>query len=200
MPKIPTLLLYLFIMQQLKGCDTVLDLGCGASSPIRFVKAKTFGIDADDRVIEKAKKKRTHDNLVVLDVKKIGTTFAAKSFDAVVALDFIEHLNKKDGYRLTNEMEKIARKKVLIFTPNGFMIQAGPSEFDRHLSGWTVEEFRNLDYKIYGMYGPKFLRGDYHGIRFGPIIFWSLISEFLQWSYIVYNPKKSAALLCVKNL
>ena len=34
-----------------------------------------------------------------------------KTFDAVIALDLIEHLEKKDGFKLIEMMTKIAKRK-----------------------------------------------------------------------------------------
>ena len=50
----------------------------------------------------------------------------------------------------------------MVFTPNGFVRQ---HEYDCnplqvHRSGWTVDSFRRRGYEIYGIGGPKALRGE----------------------------------------
>jgi len=184
----------------LSDCKTILDLGCGGNSPLRFLQTKTYGIDASISAIKAARKNKTHNLLKVMEVKQAIRYFKPKSFEAVVALDLIEHLNKEDGYNLLSDMEKLAIKKSIIFTPNGFIAQSGNSTFDLHRSGWTSEEFKKLGYKVYGMYGPKSMRSEYHQIRFKPEFIFALISDIIQWTYTLNHPTKAAALLTVKNL
>jgi hypothetical protein len=57
-------------------------------------------------------------------------------------------------------MENVAKKKIIIFTPNGFLRQ---DEYDGdklqiHKSGWTVDEFKKLGYEVKGINGWKPLR------------------------------------------
>ena len=53
------------------------------------------------------------------DIRKIG--FRPKSFDAVLALDVLKQLTKVDGLNLIKNMEKIAKRFIVPFTPNGFL-------------------------------------------------------------------------------
>ncbi|MCI4318998.1 MAG: class I SAM-dependent methyltransferase [Thermoplasmata archaeon] len=85
--------------------------------------------------------------------------FRDRSFDAVLALDVIEHLPKEDGYRLLREMERVARRKVIVFTPNGFLPQAGDDNpHQEHLSGWTVSDLERQGYRVGGVRGWRPLR------------------------------------------
>lgn len=200
-PKLPYILFVFTLQRLLRDCDTVLDIGCGGLSPVRYIDADTCGVDADKSLIAYAKAIGTHKKLIVLDVRKIDQYFKAKTFDAVVALDLIEHLTKKDGYRLLKSMEKIAQKKVIIFTPNGFMPQNGTgNKLEDHLSGWDEVEMKEQGYAVHGMFGPKVLRGALHKLRFRPEIFWGIISEVIQWIYIWNYPRLAAAILCIKNI
>lgn len=199
-PKFPTVFFYLLLKKKLKNCRTILDVGCGSLSPLRFVDGETYGIDIYESAIKKAKRNSTHNSYKVIDLKKLTTEFMPKSFDAVVALDVIEHLKKEAGEKLIKDMEKIAKKRVIIFTPNGFLFQKGKTNYDSHLSGWTDRELKIKGYKVFGIYGPKRLRGDYHKIKFYAEFFWTIISELIQWTYIYNNPQKAAALLCIKDV
>ena len=95
-------------------------------------------------------------------VRTIAQLFADKRFDGCVALDVIEHLPKPDGLDLLQQMEALARKRVIFFTPNGFMPQRSRNgDLQEHLSGWSVDDFEGLGYTVVGMCGPKTLRGEY---------------------------------------
>src|SRR5690606_39271726 len=107
---------------------------------------------------------------------------------------------KDDGYLLLEKMEKIAKKKVIVFTPNGFLKQG---EYDNnpwqvHLSGWEVDEMETRGYKVYGLGGLKELRGEYSIIKYKPKIFWTLISDITQL-FLKNRPKKAFQILCVKE-
>ena len=124
-----------------------------------------------------------------------------QSFDCVVALDLIEHVTKDDGLRLLEAIEAIARRKVVIFTPNGFLPQdaVGDNEFQRHLSGWEVDEMRGLGYRVLGMSGWKPLRGMQAEPSWRPRSVCerlSLVTEPL----VERRPQHAFQLMCVKDV
>jgi hypothetical protein len=108
--------------------------------------------------------------------------FIPNFFDAVLALDVIEHLEKAKGVRLIETMEKIAKKKVLIITPNGFVPQGAGAKnlFQVHLSGWTVGELKMLRYEIRGIIGLKLLRTEEAKLKYNLEILFSEISDISQ--------------------
>ncbi len=98
-------------------------------------------------------------------------------------------------------MEKVARKRVIIFTPNGFLPQ---EVFDGnvrqfHKSGWSVEEMRALGFRVTGIMGWKFLRGKKGSLKFSPKTFWSLLSTLSQ-KWVRKRPGWAFQLLCVKEV
>ncbi|MFW9819701.1 MAG: class I SAM-dependent methyltransferase [Candidatus Thorarchaeota archaeon] len=184
-------------------CNTLLDLGCGADSPIKYFSDKfhCVGVDLYERSINNSKKKEIHNEYYQIDVLKIEDKFKPNSFDCVVALDLIEHLTKEEGYKLINTMEKISKKKVVIFTPNGYHPQG---EFDvnpwnNHKSGWSVEEMEQKGYRVIGMNGLKYLKGEYAAPKYKPKLLWYVISEITQ-IFVRNHPERANQLLCVKEL
>src|SRR5688572_21983719 len=110
-------------------------------------------------------------------------------------------LNKKDGYRLLKIMNKIAKKRVIILTPNGFVPQTGKdNELQEHLSGWSVSDFRKMGFKVLGRYGLKNLRKEKAELKYKPKVIWSLISEASNILYTKNNPKEAYSLLCYKDV
>ena len=209
----PRFVLATFIVEiekHLKDCKTILDVGCGDNSPIGLLEEKytTIGVDAYKPSIEESKKRKIHNAYILGDIKKLNVLVKKKSFDAVVALDVIEHLKKDDGYKLLDDMEKTARKKVILVTPNGFIPQYNrDNKLQAHLSGWTVEDFTNRGYKVEGIYGTKFcniLRTDEAELRWRPKFFWALVwgilVEITHHLYTKKNPKYSIGLLAVKKI
>ena len=163
----------------LAGCQTVLDVGCGNCSPMRFLEhTHLVGVDGYAPALDEARRHGTHNEFVLGDVKRIADLFPNRRFDACIALDVIEHLQKEDGWRMLEAMERLATRRVVIFTPNGFVPQKSKDgDLQEHLSGWTADEMRPRGYRVFGMYGPKSLRGEYHRIKYQPRPFWVLLSN-----------------------
>ena len=186
----------------LTGCKTVLDVGCGSASPLRFLSGMHLtGLDGYARALDEARERGTHDEYVLSDVKKVGEVFPTRRFDACVALDVIEHLEKEDGWRMLEGMQKLATLRVVIFTPNGFMPQKSKDgDLQEHLSGWTADEMRSRGYRILGMYGPKCIRGEYANVKYRPRALWVLISMSCHYLHTRTHPEKAAAIYCVKDV
>jgi 2-polyprenyl-3-methyl-5-hydroxy-6-metoxy-1,4-benzoquinol methylase len=196
--------LYFYLLRRnLRNMDSVLDVGCGWDSPIGRISHtfKSTGIDVYKPALNKSKKRNLHDNYVQGNVLDIGKFFKPKSFDAVIALDLIEHLNKRDALKLIASMERLARKKVLFMTPNGFTDQNDydTNPYQVHKSGWKADEFKQLGFKVWGLRGLKYIRGNCASIKYKPWIMWgilALISEYL----LHFFPTYSYHLFAVKNL
>lgn len=190
------------LQRELTGCQTVLDLGCGPSSPIRNLPRDfhSVGIDIFEKSIEESKEKCIHDEYFVMDTLDIEQKFQPNSFDCVIAIDLIEHLKKEDGIELIRLMEKMAKKKVVIFTPNGFLFQQehDGNLWQIHKSGWSVPEMRRMGYKVIGMSGLKFLRGEKASCKFSPRRVWVVISDLTQL-FVRNMPNKAFQILCIKE-
>jgi SAM-dependent methyltransferase len=187
----------------LSDCSSILDVGCGRSSPLRFVSANLLvGVDVYRKELEEAKKLKTHDEFVLADAAKLREYFKPDQFDACVALDVIEHFTKEDGLRFLHELETIAKRKVVVFTPNAFLPQSSHEEGDHqeHLSGWETGEMRELGYRIIGLDGLKSLRRNHHQLRFRPAPVWAIVSWISQKIWCREHPDSAAALLCWKKL
>lgn len=184
-------------------CKTLLDLGCGYPSPIRAFSKKYFsvGVDLFEPDIEKSKKEGIHNKYVELGVMEIGRHFKEDSFECVLASDLLEHLDKEDGERLITTMENIASKKVVIFTPNGFVSQPGygGNPWQEHKSGWTSEEMGSKGYRVVGINGLRSLRKEFAQLRLSPKVIWQPISDITQL-IVKHAPRLAYAILCVKDL
>lgn len=187
----------------LSDCKSVLDVGCGADSPLGKLN-KTFyaeGIDVFEKSLQKSKKKKIHDKYILSDIRKIDKIYKNKSFDAVIALDVIEHLEKKESLDLIKKMEKVAKKKVILLTPNGFYHQDAydSNPYQVHKSAWKAADLRKLGYKVYGLRGLKYLRGEYATIKYKPWLLWGAIT-FISEMPLYFFPSLSYHIFAVKNI
>jgi hypothetical protein len=195
---------YAALEETLRGCATVLDVGCGAESPLRFVTnghRAAVGLDMHLPSLAETRRRRIHGSVVCGSVLQVASLFPPRSFDAVVALDVIEHLPKHEGDGFLRQLETIARRKVVVFTPNGFLPQGavGGNELQRHVSGWTAEEMRARGYCLSGMSGWKPLRGREAVPALRPRPLWERVARWTE-PFVVSHPERAFQLLCVKDV
>ncbi len=189
----------------IEDCDTILDLGCGGGNSIlghlKKRKSYTLGVDIFEEYIEKSKRAKIHDKYLLLNILDIDKKQKPSSFDCVILMDVIEHLEKKEGLTVIKKMEKIARKKIVIFTPNGFLHQDEyhKNDYQIHKSGWDVNVFKKINFKIYGINGLKFIRGEYAKVKLKYADLWQKISEISNL-FVKYIPQLAFQLLCVKEI
>lgn len=98
-------------------------------------------------------------------------------------------------------MESLTTKRVVVFTPNGFLPQGvwDNNPHQVHRSGWTVDEMRRRGYSILGLSGWKPLRKEFAEIRYAPEPFWLRVSIATQ-PLVVHFPRFAFQLLCVKQV
>jgi hypothetical protein len=141
---------------RIQNVDVVLDLGPGIRPQPFFKPYVHICVDAHRPYLEHLKRESADDPRYVLINaawdRAVGL-LPDKSVDTVFALDFIEHLDKPDGFRLLREAERLARRQVVVYTPHGFFPQSyeDPHKPDRwgmdggywqtHRSGWVPEDF-----------------------------------------------------------
>jgi SAM-dependent methyltransferase len=190
------------IREQLNGCTSILDIGCGCGSPASPFQKGVYsvGVELFLPSLKKCKSKHIYTDVVYGDLRAIK--FKPKSFDCVISTDVIEHFNKKDSLDLIKKMEAIAIKKVIIFTPNGynpkdFLEDANPLQV--HKSGWNVKEFREMGYRVKGSDGLKQLRGEREKLKYKPWVLWQAVSDLTQL-LTLRLPEFAFSIICIREL
>lgn len=188
------------------GWQSLLDVGCGRSSPLVGTDVLDqiplkVGIDGHEPDVAHAQLSGPYDSYLHGDVLSVEDRFGPKSFDVVMALDVIEHVTKEDGWRLLTALESVARARVMVFTPNGFLPQ-GEREgnpLQVHRSGWTTEEFRRRGYRVTGINGLRCLRGEQWVPRVRPLQIGRRLSGATQ-PLVTRRPRLAFQLLAVRDL
>lgn len=132
---------------------TILDVACGLSLRSQYIPASVrVGVDIYAEYFKHIQSTVPY-SVVKYDVRKLSEIFVDKSFDLVIALDIVEHLEKEEGLELIKQCEKIARKAVIIETPLGYVPQNidilghGGHQWQTHRSAWLLKDFSKLGYK-----------------------------------------------------
>ena len=194
-----------FILRtELKGCCSVLDLGCGPSSPLKKIKNDqafqlySVGVDIfEPYILNNLVQEKIHSEYINADIFSID--FPPQSFDCALLIDVIEHLNKKDFLAFLPKLEKIA-KKIIIITPNGFIEQEAydGNNHQAHRSGWTVDDFLNSGFSCRGLSGWKFLRGKKWQSKIRPVWLGEAFSDFTQ-PFVSSFPRLAYHIVAIKS-
>ena len=133
-----------------------LEIGCGSRA--RAARgAKTYvGVDVVEDYLAAAHRKYPRQLFMLGDWREAMGMFEPQSFDAVYAIDFIEHLGRLDGKQFLKEAFRLARLGVAVFTPNGPMPQRqgnglpkGAPRSQVHCSAWTPDDFPGWQIKTF---------------------------------------------------
>ncbi len=172
----------------LNGCKTVLDVGCGRAGWAKEALPRYLryyvGVDAFKPYLIEIRKsypgRRTLCDCVLSDASSLP--FTQKSFDAVVAFELLEHLEKSAGLCLLEELERIASLKVIVVVPNGPLRQEvyDGNPLQVHRSSWSSNELQKLGYQVKGIYGLRHLRSEKGLVRFRPRLVGELFSDLTQ--------------------
>ncbi len=196
-------LFYQTLENELYDCRSVLDVGCGSNSPLGKIRKhfRSEGVDIYRKSIIDSKKKKIHDTYKICDIKQISRIYKKKSFDGVVLLDVIEHIEKEAGRKLLQDLFAIARKKVIILTTNGFIDLHSDRKdiYMRHKSGWTKDDFQQYGFRCYGLRGLKGLRDNSANIKYKPWILWGIITVITEY-LTYYLPDFATEILAIKRL
>ncbi len=186
--------------RELSDCSSVLDLGCGQHSPLQVCSVPySVGVELFEPSLQESRRKRIHTEYMKADIRAVE--FKPKSFDAVIAVEVLEHLTREEGVELLGKMAEWARKKVVVTTPNGYIWQGtyDNNPLQEHRSGWSPRELRQFGFTVRGMAGWRGLRGYKGSIKFRPAFFWARVSDISQkatW----YWAERAFQLLAVRRI
>ena len=157
--------------------DSVIDIGCGKGTTgvvlrtYRDVKT-TIGLEIFGPYLEYCRKTNAYDTVVKHNLNAKRLPFNDKTFDLVLCLDVIEHLEKAPALNLLKELKRIGRKVVLT-TPSYFQKQdkLDGSEYQIHRCFISKHEFESEGYKVRGIGNIKII----------PLNSWIIASLFPKW-------------------
>ncbi len=147
---------YTCLLVSLAECDSVLELGCGVGDKLaRTPCSLRVGVDAFRPYLDMAVLKwgpRLHELHLAEAVEYMAKE--VRVFDAILLIDFIEHLPKDQGKQLLDRCRRSARRKVIVFCPLGECRQdkdvydLGGDHWQTHRSTWSVSDLRKAEFDV----------------------------------------------------
>lgn len=211
--KIFTPFSYIWLLRRCMGNPkTILDIGCGDGTLMEVLSEgrnwKVIGIDIYVKDVKKASRRKMYAQVYRGDLNTVAKRLIreGKKYDLVFCSQVIEHIKKEKGEELLQLVDKLAKKRIYMGTPRGFMNQ--PEMFltenphQIHLSGWVEEEFRKRGYKVYGtglgvLWSENGLIHKFRNKYVYPVFF---VASFLASPLVYFFPSMAAGMLCIKDL
>lgn len=202
------------LKKELSDCESVLDLGCGPSSPLQYCKNIKYSVWVEwfEPYLKQSQEKWIHNEYIPKSIQELD--FPENSFDAVIMIEVLEHLNEKDWYEILKKIEKLAKKKIIISTPNWYfpMDAVDNNEYQRHLSWWDVEKLSALWFDSYWVSWAKFFykkqnsvhslnqeNAIFSNMRFRPQVVFYIVNSFFQ-IITYFFPRYAFGLFAVKRI
>ena len=135
----------------------IIDFACGFGTWGHVIRSMIFqggdkaymvGCDVFKAFLKKNKKYNPYDDLIVCDARYLP--FKEKSANIVLCFEMIEHMDKPEGFTLLSQLDIIAKDKLVLSTPNGFMEQHGTEsiQFEEHKSFWLAKDFEQKGFRV----------------------------------------------------
>ena len=134
---------------------TMLDVGCGKGEPVKFINRKgrylAVGFDAFEPYLKECQEDKIHNTYIQGDVRYLP--FMDDSFDLIICLEVLEHLERDDGEKLLKELERVASQQVILSTPVGKYKQDvfDGNPHQEHKYTWSPNEMKLKGYRVKGI-------------------------------------------------
>jgi 2-polyprenyl-3-methyl-5-hydroxy-6-metoxy-1,4-benzoquinol methylase len=143
--------------------DSVLDVGCGYGRWGNLIRSNYWeagmtrppdvdGIDAFQPNVELCSQNKCYSHVW----HQVMPSKLNRTWDTVLACEFIEHLEQDRAEEVIDILEKAAKKRIIFSTPNwpayrgGGDTIVGYNDYEAHLSYFSRNFFRGRGYKLIG--------------------------------------------------
>ncbi len=203
---------YMWILRKNIGNPkTILDLGCAEGGLMAVLcQGKSWqitGVDIFSDSLKEAKKRNIYQELIKGDILEVVRKLQKKKkkYDVVFFSQVIEHISKDKGEKVLKILEKLAKQKIIVGTPRGFMNQ--PEEFlgsnphQVHESGWTEEDFISRGYKVFGVgLMPVWSEDGFARTKSKLFLIILTLIAYFASPIVYFFPKLGAGIICIKEV
>lgn len=148
---------YVYIKEATDNGESLLDLCCGIGLGLNNLNTQDVtAVDIYQKYLDEVKHRCGHAKTVCSPALDYIKEQKDKSVDVISFIDAVEHMTKEDGLECIKHCKRVAKKKVLLFTPEGYLKNdphnawdiEGGDEFQKHKSGWTIDEIKDLGFTL----------------------------------------------------
>lgn len=153
---------YPFVYEATKSNKSLLSLCCGIGLELSGLDTQfVTAVDLAPQYLKEVKKRCPQVVTVESDALEYVKNQPDNSYDVISIIDGIEHMDKETGLLLLDEMKRVCKREILLFTPQGpgkdgylknephnaWGIE-GADHFQTHKSGWTYSELKQHGFKF----------------------------------------------------
>lgn len=148
----------------LHNCHTVVELGCGFGVVLKQLTDRGYrahGVEIFQPYLDYVPVVAPRATCQHADALDWCRKVQAASWDAVMMIDFLEHIPYDDGSEIIGHAQRIAKHGVVVETPKGFLPAAAEEGFhiatpgvpdmfnphQEHVCGWEVDELEALGFR-----------------------------------------------------
>lgn len=156
---------YPHVQEAVRNGESLLSLCCGIGLELGGLSTQDVtAVDIAPQYLEQVHIRCPQAKLVQSDSLEYLKKQPNESVDVISIIDGLEHLDKDSGLELIKHMKRVARKKIVLFVPEGHVEGgylrnephdawgiAGADEYQTHKSGWTRLEIKDLGFKLVEM-------------------------------------------------
>ena len=148
---------YKYVREATKDGESLLALCCGIGLELKSLKTSDVtAVDIVPAYLAEVHKRCPQAKVVCADALAYVKVQPDNSIDVISLIDGIEHMTKEVGAELITQMKRVCRKKILLFTTEGYVRNEphntwdieGADEYQEHRSGWKIEELEHLGFNL----------------------------------------------------
>ena len=165
---------YDYVKQHTDPDKKLLSLCCGIGLELQYLQTRDItAVDIAPQYLDKLKADFPHIKTVNSDALEFAKDSKDNEYDVISIIDGIEHMDKEAGIELIKEMKRVAKEKILLFTPqgrgeDGYLKNephdawgiAGADEHQKHKSGWTEDELKSYGFTTLQAVGDTSQHGE----------------------------------------
>ena len=151
---------YYYVSQATANGESLLSLCSGIGLELSGLNTQDVtAVDLAPQYLAQVKDRCPQAKTVHSDALEYVKSQPDKSVDVISIIDGIEHMPKETGEAIIPEMQRVVRKEILLFTPQGhnetgFLKNEphnawgieGADHFQLHQSGWTSDELEKYGF------------------------------------------------------
>jgi hypothetical protein len=137
-------------------CRSTIEFGCMFGDQLAGIQGKRIGVEVHPPYVQEARARYPAIDFIRGDARDVARLMATTSarVDAVLMIDFIEHLSRHDAKEIVTWAKVIAAKRIVLFVPLGNHPQTtdyyntGADHWQTHRSTWDARDLTIMDFDV----------------------------------------------------